>query len=242
MKPSLSIVIPCFNEGESINSLIEKCKKSLDNRSDIEIVLVNNGSTDSTSEIFKEINQNKKIFPYIIIKNIKKNLGYGNGIIEGLNKAEGNILSWTHADLQTDPKDVILAYDKYRKSLELSSCIVKGKRIGRNFFDNIFTAGMSLISSILLKTQLWDINAQPKIFNRSFLKFLKNAPKDFSLDLFVLYVAKKQKIQINTYPVKFSKRKFGISKGGGSLKGKIKLIHRTFKYIKELRNAILNEK
>ena len=87
---SLTIVIPCFNEGESINSLIEKCKKSLDNRSDIEIVLVNNGSTDSTSEIFKEINQNKKIFPYIIIKNIKKNLGYGNGIIEGLNNEKTN--------------------------------------------------------------------------------------------------------------------------------------------------------
>ena len=91
MKPSLSIVIPCFNEGESINSLIEKCKKSLDNRSDIEIVLVNNGSTDSTSEIFKEINQNKKIFPYIIIKNIKKNLGYGNGIIEGYTIVAGKI-------------------------------------------------------------------------------------------------------------------------------------------------------
>ncbi len=242
MRPSLSIIIPCFNEGENINGLLEKCKKSLHNRSDIEIILVNNGSTDRTTEIFKEINQNKKLFPYIVIKNVEQNLGYGNGIIEGLDRAEGNILSWTHADLQTDPNDVILAFDKYRESLELSSCIVKGNRVGRNIFDNIFTAGMSFISSILLKTKLWDINAQPKIFNRSFLKFLKNAPKDFSLDLFMLYVAKKQKIQINTFPVKFSERKFGLSKGGGSLNGKIKLIHRTFKYIKELRNIILNEK
>ena len=165
MKPSLSIIIPCFNEGENINGLLEKCKKSLHNRSDVEIILVNNGSTDTTTEIFKEINQDNKLFPYVVIKNIEQNLGYGNGIMEGLDKAEGNILSWTHADLQTDPNDVILAFDRYRKSLELSSCIVKGNRVGRNIFDNIFTAGMSLISSILLKTKLWDINAQPKIFN-----------------------------------------------------------------------------
>ena len=71
---------------------------------------------------------------------------------------------------------------------------------------------------------------------------LKNAPHDFSLDLYVLFVANKLKIPIKNYPVFFSKRKFGIAKGGGSLKGKYKLIKRTFMYIIELRKDILKGK
>ena len=45
------------------------------------------------------------------------NKGYGFGILQGLAVAEGRILSWTHADLQTDPKDVVLAYELYKVEL-----------------------------------------------------------------------------------------------------------------------------
>ena len=98
---------------------------------------------------------------------------------------------------------------------------------------------MSLMSSLFLNQKLWDINAQPKIFHRDFMNHLKKAPYDFSLDLYVLFVANRIKISIKSFRVFFSNREFGEAKGGGTLKGKFKLIKRTIGYIIELRNDII---
>ena len=127
----------------------------------------------------------------------------------------------------------------YKVELDSNHCIVKGERKGRNLFDNIFTCGMSFISSLFLNQKLWDINAQPKIFHRDFMIHLKKAPYDFSLDLYILFVANRIKISIKSFPVFFSNREFGEAKGGGTLKGKFKLIKRTIGYIIELRNDII---
>ena len=218
-------------------NLLNACYNACNGRSDIQFVFVNNGSTDSTQSILDQLlSKEKYSFGKSVLVPI--NRGYGFGILQGLKNADGNILSWTHADLQTDPKDVILAYEFYKKDLELNYCIVKGERKRRRFFDYIFTAGMSLLSSFLLKQKLWDINAQPKIFNRNFMTNMKDAPFDFSLDLYLLFMANKHRININKFPVVFSKRKFGEAKGGGTLKGKLTLIRRTVGYVCGLRNDI----
>ncbi len=102
-------------------------------------------------------------------------------------------------------------------------------------------SGMQMATLFIIKKQLSDINAQPKLFSRDFYnKFLKsNAPKDFSLDLYTLYQAKSHQMSILEVPVFFHKRKFGEAKGGGgSWKNRIRLISRTFKYIFELRNNL----
>ena len=241
MSIDLSIVIPCYNEGQNLKLLLESCRNAIGERDDIEVIIVDNGSTD-LSLINLEIILKDRKYSFVNLKKVKKNIGYGHGILEGLSVAKGKVLSWTHADLQTDPLDVILAFEKYKVDLINSICIVKGNRIGRNFFDTIFTAGMSILSSIFLRSILWDINAQPKIFNKNLMLLLDKAPLDFSLDLYLLYMVNKSKIRINSYPVKFSNRKFGQAKGGGTLSGKIKLIKRTLKYIIELRKNVLNEK
>ncbi len=234
---NLSIIIPCYNESKSLTRLFDACYQACKGRSDIQFVFVNNGSNDDTQEVLDSLlSLEKYSFGKSILLPINK--GYGFGILEGLHIADGKILSWTHADLQTDPKDVILAYEYYRNELESNSCIVKGERKERKLFDNIFTAGMSFFSTIILRQKLWDINAQPKIFNRNFISNFKNAPFDFSLDLYLLFIANKINFKINTFPVYFSKREFGEAKGGGTLKGKLKLIKRTFKYVIELRNDI----
>ena len=76
------------------------------------------------------------------------------------------------------------------------------------------------------------------MFHRSFLKKLKNYPKDFSLDLFFLYQAKSNAMKIIEYPVYFGKRLYGESKGGGTIAGKLKLIARTWTYMIQLRKKI----
>lgn len=229
---SLSIVIPCYNESLSIEILIEKCLKVLD--SGIEVILVDNGSTDDTFNKLKKMNLPSNI----ILKRIEDNIGYGNGIIEGLKIANGEILSWTHADLQTDPNDVKKAYISFKDKLFEKKCIVKGKRMNRNVFDSFFTFGMSIYCYLTLGQWLSDINAQPKIFHNSFFKKLDNPPNDFSLDLYLLYYFKSKGIKVETYPVFFNKRRYGEAKGGGSLIGKYKLIKRTFSYINKLSKKV----
>lgn len=235
----LSIVIPCYNESGSLPRLFESCRDACLRRNDIQLVFVNNGSKDDTqilmNKLLKQLN-----YPFSKLVQVPINQGYGFGILQGLAQADGQILAWTHADLQTDPLDVILAYERYLDELNSNTCIVKGERKGRNIFDNVFTAGMSLISSLLLGVKLRDINAQPKIFHRDFMKNMQYAPNDFSLDLYLLFIASKNKIKINSFPVIFCDREYGIAKGGGSLKGKYKLIKRTLKYILKLRQDIIN--
>ena len=227
-----------YNESKSLPRLLDACCIASKGRRDIQFVFVNNGSNDDTQIVLDNLlGLEKYYFGKSVL--VPYNKGYGYGILQGLYMADGQILSWTHADLQTDPNDVVLAYEHYRKELELNSCIVKGERKQRKLFDNIFTAGMSFLSSILLKQKLWDINAQPKIFNKIFLAHIKNAPFDFSLDLYLLFVAHKLNFRINTFPVYFSKREFGEAKGGGTIKGKLKLIKRSIGYIIELRNDII---
>lgn len=234
---ALSIVIPCYNESKSLNKLLEACYYACNGRHDIQFVFVNNGSTDNTQNVLDQLlAQERYVFGKSVL--VPTNKGYGFGILQGLYAADGHILSWTHADLQTDPKDVILAYEKFKVDLDSNFCIVKGERRGRNIFDTLFTGGMSLLSSFFLNQNLWDINAQPKVFHRDFMIHLQKAPFDFSLDLYLLFVANKIKISIYSFSVFFSKREFGEAKGGGTIGGKFKLINRTLKYIIELRNDI----
>lgn len=234
---ALSIIIPCYNESQSLEDLFKKCRTALAGRDDVEFIFVNNGSTDNSSAVFEQlIRQPGYSFAKII--NIEINRGYGSGILSGLKTAKGEVLGWTHADLQTDPVDAIRAYEKFKQLLHSERVIVKGNRTGRPLFDVMFTAGMSLLSSVLLLTPLKDVNAQPKIFHKSFMAHMAKAPLDFSLDLYVLYIAMKNSYGILTYDVSFEKRAFGEAKGGGSLKGKIKLARRTFSYILKLRKEI----
>ena len=230
----LSVIIPCYNESENISVIFNKLSL-FDN--DVEIVFVDNGSTDNTaeriSEKIAEINSSN-----IKCVSVTKNIGYGHGIMSGVNCASGEILSWTHADLQTDPSDLLEAYKIYIAHPQYPHCILKGRRVGRNFFDAMFTAGMSLLSTILLRVPLSDVNSPPKMFHRNFIKTLPNPPRDFSLDLYLLYQARIHKYPILEHQVHFGKRLYGESKGGGTLKGKLKLIQRTLKYMLKLKREL----
>jgi glycosyltransferase involved in cell wall biosynthesis len=227
-----SLVIPCFNEEKNLPLLIERCIKILD-RNDTQLILVDNGSTDNTKKILSEYElQHKNL--YVVY--VKKNQGYGFGILSGLNEAQGDIIGWTHADMQTDPNDFITGVGFFKEFG--SNIFVKGKRYGRPFSDTIFTVGMSIFESILLRKKLWDINAQPTIFSKSFFHSLKNPPSDFSLDLYFYYKAIRSNLKIYRFPVLFGKRMYGISSWNIGFKSKIKFIRRTINYSFKLKKYV----
>ena len=232
----LSIVIPCYNEEKNIIPLFKKIENLLTKDPNIEIIIVDNGSTDNTKNniLNSDLNIDKKINVY----EIKKNIGYGHGIMSGVKIASGNFIGWCHADLQTEPEDIYNAYQQNYEKLKNDKVIIKGIRTNRNLFDKLFTLGMSIMASILFQRIVSDINAQPKLFSQTFRSFLVDYPYDFSLDLYLLIIAKVKYYKIVNHKVVLKKRLHGEAKGGGNLKGKIKLIKRTFMYMLKLRKKI----
>ena len=225
----LSLIIPCYNEEKNLPFLFKKIEKLLIYKS-VEVIIVENGSDDNSREVIKSLDIKSARLKF---KFLDKNKGYGYGIIEGLKVASGDLLAWTHADLQTNPNDIIEGLKLYGNKED--KLFVKGRRYGRKITDQFFTIGMSFIASIYLRSFFWDINAQPTIFPRKFFKEWHNPPNDFSLDFYSYYLAKKKGYNIKRYPVYFNKRLFGISKWNFNFYSKIRFIIRTFKFIKNIK-------
>jgi len=230
----LSIVVPCYNEEKNIPLILEKFNKVI-NRDDIEVILVNNGSTDNSKKI---MNQLVSIYNFARVVTVENNQGYGFGITSGLKEAQGEFIGYTHADMQTDPSDVLNALEIIEKQDNPKQCYVKGDRKGRSLFDQIFTWGMSAFESVYLGMKLWDINAQPNIFPKSFFESLTNIPKDFSLDLYLLYIAKKQGMKIIRFDVLFPERIHGESSWNTGFSAKWKFIKRTIDFSIKLKKEL----
>lgn len=231
----LSIVVPCYNEEKNIPLILEKFN-SVINRDDVEVILVNNGSTDNSEKVMNEL-----LPQYNFAKSVKVevNQGYGFGITSGLSEAKGEFIGYTHADMQTDPADPLKALEIIEKENNPQNTYIKGDRKGRPLFDQFFTMGMSFFETLYLGTKLWDINAQPNIFHKSFFESIKEScPKDFSLDLYFLYMANKKGLKLIRFNVIFPPRIHGESSWNTGLSSKWKFIKRTldfsFKLKKEL--------
>lgn len=234
--PTESLVIPCFNEEGNIALLGESLKAITDERENLEIILVDNGSTDHTRE---EIERLVRTIPRLRMVCIENNIGYGNGIKAGLTSAIGLTVGWTHADLQTDPTDAVKAFDLCR---EHDNAYVKGKRVGRNWRDRFFSIGMALTASLIFRMRLSEINAQPTAFAASLKDKLIAGPDDFGFDLFAMVLARQEGLREFRLPVYFGERFAGRSSWNVSLHSRLRLIARTLSYCfrlsKEVRHSV----
>ncbi len=227
-----SLVIPCYNEAANLPLLLERCARVSD-RPGIEVVLVDNGSTDATPEVLASLLPNHSRCRSV---RVPVNQGYGLGILEGLRAADGELLGWTHADLQTDPLDALTGLALFERHGQ--DIFVKGRRTGRPLGDRVFTAGMSLFETVLLGKHLSDINAQPTMFSRAFFQTWQNAPSDFSLDLYAYYSAARQGLAVHRFPVRFGERAHGVSHWNVNWAAKRKFIRRTIDYSLKLKREL----
>jgi glycosyltransferase involved in cell wall biosynthesis len=224
-----SLIIPCYNESANLPLLLQSCK-GLATREGVEIILVDNGSTDDTSGLLARLLPS---YPGCRSIRIEVNQGYGFGVLSGLRAARGEILGWTHADMQTDPQDCLAGLNYFEAGH--NDIFVKGRRFGRPAMDALFTVGMSIFETVLLARPLWDINAQPTLFHRRFFETWTSPPNDFSLDLYVYYLARVQGLNVHRFPVHFGPRAHGVSHWNVNWTEKKKFIRRTVEFSLELK-------
>ena len=147
-----SIIIPCYNEEDNIEKLINLLS-SKSNLYDIEGIIVENGSKDNTRTLLNNICKDKKNFK---LAYIDENQGYGYGIVQGLKNVSGDYVGWLHADMQVSP-DSMLEFIKLNELSKETKKFYKGSRKNRKFIDNFFTFFMSVFSTLLFQTFLSDI-------------------------------------------------------------------------------------
>lgn len=237
-QPVMSLVIPCYDEAQNLPLLIRRIEESFAAEREAEVILVDNGSKDESPAIMASLVGHR------VIRSVRVdvNQGYGYGILAGLRAARGRFLGWTHADMQTDPADALRALALIR-SADSDALYVKGRRYGRPFNDVVFTVGMSVFETLLLRSRLWDINAQPNILSRPFYEAVaRDAPHDFSLDLYFYHAARRHGLRIMRFPVRFGARAHGVSHWNVDWAAKKRFITRTVQFSLELRARVSRER
>jgi len=103
-EPLVSFVIPCKNEEKSIHETIEKCFEADYPKEKLEVIVINDGSTDNTIGVLSKL---KKKFEKLTIVNWKTNKGKRHGMYEGFKKAKGEIVVQLDSDSYIDPNTFI---------------------------------------------------------------------------------------------------------------------------------------
>lgn len=216
----ISIIIPCYNEQDNIRDVISQIEL-VDNRGcDIEYILVNNGSTDSTATVMKECAKNTYT-KNIRFTKVETNIGYGFGIQQGVKVATGQYVGWIHADLQVHPKELeqFFSYIRFNQGKKL---FLKGQRHNRGAMDRFFTFGQSKFNSVLFHKRMSDIGAIPVIASRDLFDNIENMPNDFSFELFVYLKALKSNYLVKRFDVFLANRQKGASSWNKGFSSKIK--------------------
>ncbi len=112
----ISVVIPIYNEEGNLHALYERLSMVLSSlTADFEMVFVNDGSTDSSIEIIRELSQDKKV-KYL---DFSKNFGHQIAAFAGLEHAEGNAVVIIDADLQDPPELILELYQKMQEGYDV---------------------------------------------------------------------------------------------------------------------------
>jgi len=204
-----SIILPAYNEGANLPSLLPDIKTNL-NRLGInyEIVLVDNGSTDNTRSLLEVL---KLEIPQLKTIRIEQNIGFGNGILQGLAVSAGEILGFMDADGQIAARYLVEAYQQLKKE-NLDLC--KGKRISRNdgYLRRLASKIYNRFFKIMFGGNFRDIGAKPKVFTRQLYEDIEPISKDWFLDTEIMLKIIKKKYKVGEFPITFPARLKGKSK------------------------------
>ena len=172
MNKEISFVIPSYNEAENIKKLYLRIKNTINdlNILSYEIIYVENGSTDNSLEILKELN---KIDSNVKIISFTRNFGLQNAIYAGLNKVKKNYICVLDGDLQDPPELVESFFKKMEKGYDIVFGIRKKREASwiKKIFYRLFYFIFTNMSEIKMPNQVGEFCLMKKIVVKQILEF-----------------------------------------------------------------------
>jgi len=202
----VSIIIPCYNEEETIVEVVNKIRNlKLDHKK--EIIVIDDGSTDQSTSLISSIDNIKLI-------RHKSNLGKGAAIRTGIANASGDILIIQDADLEYHPTDIP---QLLKPILEGKTDVVLGSRFqgqikGMKKSHLLGNKLLSYITSILFRQKITDVMTGYKVFKKNILEDLELKSNDFRVEVEIVSKILEKGYRIVEVPINYSYRKKGRSK------------------------------
>lgn len=204
----LSIIMPLYNEEKTVGEIMGKI---LGLKIDMQLIIVNNGSNDNTSQIIREFDNDARIA--IIDK--EHNIGKGDAIITALEKAKGDYTVIQDGDLEYDPDDLVKMLDLAEK--EAAPVVFGSRRLNPDSgisYNRYLWGGqlLTIIANILYGVGITDESTCYKMIRTDIMKAMKLESLRFEFCPEVVAKLGRNKIKILEIPVKYYPRKFDEGK------------------------------
>ena len=221
----LSIVIPLYNESESLNELNQATINSLNGKNlNFEIIYIDDGSTDNSWSIINDLSINNRVCGL----KFQRNYGKSMALLAGFKRAQGNIVITMDADLQDDPNEI---YPLFQIITEQNLDLVSGwkkKRYDSIIFKNIPSKLFNWAARKASGIKLNDFNCGIKAYKS---EVIKNISLTDGMHRYIPVLAKNAGFfKISEKEVKHHPRKFGKTKYGADrfIKGFLDLVTLSF--------------
>ena len=207
----LSVIIPCYNEKQTIGAILKKVIQSLQNYKflNYEILIIDDHSKDGTDKILKDLSQEEKINIYFH----EKNLGKGAAIQTALQYVTGDLIIIQDADLEYDPFDynkLLLPFFETNADVVYGSRFLGGGKYVRIHFFWHYIANkiLTFICNLFINLNLTDMETGYKVFKTEALKNISLKEKTFSFEPEVTIKLSKKKYKFFEVPITYNGRSY----------------------------------
>jgi glycosyltransferase involved in cell wall biosynthesis len=206
-KESISVIVPAYNEEESLKELHSRLSKVLVDLTDSwEIIFINDGSTDNTIQVLKELWQKDQRVKVI---NFRRNFGKSAVLQSGFKRSIGDYVITIDADLQDHPEEIPALLTQLNSGYDLVSGWKKKRNDpwGKVFWSRIFNGFLRLVSGL----KIHDFNCGLKIYRRDVVRQVRVYGE---LHRFIPLLAHHYGFRVGELAVTHSQRRHGHSKYG----------------------------
>ncbi len=205
---TISVVIPIYNELESLPELIQQLVAPLAVYEKREIIFVDDGSTDGSAEYLTEISQKNDD---IILIRFHRNYGKSAALAEGFKHAEGEYVVTMDADLQDDPAEIANLHSKIDEGFDLVS---GWKKERHDPFTKTFPSKVwNFMTRVVTGVKIHDFNCGLKMYRKAVVKSLEIYG---GRHRYIPAMAGQKKFRVGEIVVNHRPRIHGVTKYGGA--------------------------
>ncbi len=204
----LSVIVPVFDERNTVVEIVRRMR-AVDLPVDLEIVIVDDGSTDGTRDVLRQLGDST-----VRVITHEANRGKGAAIRSGLAQVHGDLVLVQDADLEYDPEDwpKLLAPILRGKARVVYGSRFTGERRNMLFLHWVGNRFLSLTTNVLYNTTLSDMETCYKLFDRELLDSITLRAQRFEFEPEVTAKILRRGIRIYEVPISYTGREFDEGK------------------------------